>query len=261
MEPHIKKVKKETKQKVVSTFFNILNAVFVIIVLVLGFISIFNKPLMIEIIEWFEVLIQWVWNWNYLIAFSSSIIEAFPVLWVVVPGQNIMLLVAIFFAKLSWGKLILIYVLASVWAVIWNYIWYYLGRKFGDDFFKKYWVRFGVWVTEVKYLKKWIHKWWPIGITLWKFHNVTRAFLPFIAGSMWMKEKSFIFYNVVGSILRAVTIVTIGVVFGKYYEVILTYFGRIFIAVILWTLGFFYLFRRDALNEYIKEKSQELDNL
>lgn len=257
----IKKVKKETKQKFVQGIFNFINIIFALIIIALGLISIFNKDLLIKILSWFEYVIQGIWNWNYLVAFWSSLIEAFPVLGVVVPWQNIMLLVAIFFAKKSWWSLIWVYIVAIVGAIIWNYVWYALWRKYWDSFFKKYWVRFWVWVTEVKYLKKWIHKWWPIWITFWKFHNVTRAFLPFIAGSMWMRERSFVFYNTIGSILRAITIITLWAVFGKYYETIVNHIWKIVGVMCILLLAYLYFFKKDQMQEYIKEKSEELDNL
>jgi membrane protein DedA with SNARE-associated domain len=36
---------------------------------------------------------------------------------------------------------------------------------------------------------------------------MTRAFLPFIAGSMGMKSGKFMLYNAIGSIIRATTII------------------------------------------------------
>lgn len=254
-------LKKETKQLIVQTIFNVINFTFVLLILALAFISIFNKELILRILDWFGVFIDSIWSFNYFIAFASSLIEAFPVLWVVVPGQNIMLLVAIFFAKKTWLNLIGVYILAILWAIAWNYIGYFLWKKYWDSFFDKYWVWFWVGKTEVKYLKQWIDKWWAIWITFAKFHNVTRAFLPFIAGSMWMKNKAFMFYNVLGSILRAVTIITIWVIFGNYYETIIEYIGTIMIVFILIMFWYVYFFKKDWLKTYIKEKNEELDNL
>lgn len=240
---------------------NVINFIFAVLIIVLAFISIFNKDLMIRILDWIWEMINILGAWNYFIAFASSLIEAFPVLWVVVPWQNIMLLVAVFFAKQSWYNLIWVYILAILWAIAWNYIWYYLWKKYWDSFFQKYWIRFWIWMTEVKYLKQWVHKWWPIGITFWKFHNVTRAFLPFIAWSMGMKWWHFMLYNVLGSILRAITIISIWALFGKHYEIVIEYIWTIMIVIMLATFAYLYFFKKDWLKTYIKEKSEELDNL
>lgn len=254
-------IKKETKQKIFKLIFNIINFIFAWLIIALAFISIFNKELIFKILEWLEELVQYIWDWNFLVAFSSSLIETFPVLGVLIPGQNVILLVAIFFAKTSTFNLIWIYIVAIVWAIIWNYLWYILGKHYWDSFFKKYWLWFWLGLTEVKYLKKWINKWGPIGITFAKFHNVTRAFLPFIAWSMGMKKTSFMIYNVIGSVLRAITMVTLWVIFGKHYEVIISNFWKIVTIIMLWLIAYLYFFKRDFIKQYIKDKSEELDKM
>jgi len=173
-------------KKIIKIIINILNIALIILSLALVLISIFKKEWFEIFIEWMKITINWLWYWNYVIALFSSILESFPVLGVILPGQNILLIVWWFFWHISQLNLIFIIIIASIWAIIWNYIWYILWKHYWDSFFDKYGIRFWVWKTEVKYLKKGIDKWGPWGITIWKFHPMTRAFLPFIAGSMWM---------------------------------------------------------------------------
>ncbi len=248
-------------KKIIQNIFHAINIILIWLTIIIAIISIFDKELIINLIKKLEIIIQSLWNWNYIIAFSSSLIEAFPVLWVVVPGQNILLIVWSFFAKISTTNLIYIYIIASIWAIIWNYIWYLLGKIYWDSFFSKYWIWFGIWLTEVKYLKKWIDKWWPIWITLWKFHPITRAFLPFIAWSMWMKNMTFMLYNVLWSIIRSITIITLWVVFGKYYETIVNHIWKFMLIVffILWI--YIYKYKRKEFMIYIEEKNKEMDQM
>nr|MDD3719954.1 DedA family protein [Candidatus Gracilibacteria bacterium] len=231
----------------------------VFLTIALGVLSIAKPELVKDFISWIENIINTLGYLNYLIVFLSGLIESFPLLGVVVPGQNVLLIVGGFFAKMSQTNLIYVIIIASLGAIISNYLGYLLGKIYGDTFFKKYGNWFGIGTTEVKYLKKGIKKWGPIGIIFGKFHNVTRAFLPFIAGSMEMNNISFFIYNVIGSILRAIVIVVLGVVFANYYETIIDYMGYIMIASIVIISLYIYKFKKKEFLEYMKEKNEELD--
>ncbi len=248
-------------KKIIKNIFHILNIILIWLTIIIAIISIFDKQLIIDLIKKLEILIQWLWNWNYLIAFSSSLIEAFPVLWVVVPGQNILLIVGSFFAKISTSNLIYIYIIASLWAIIWNYIWYLLWKIYWDSFFAKYWIWFWIWLTEVRYLKKWINKWWPLWITLWKFHPITRAFLPFIAWSMWMKSMTFMLYNILWSIIRSITIITLWVVFWKYYETIVNHIWKVMLVILFILWIYIYKYKKKEFMQYMEEKNAELEQI
>ncbi len=77
----------------------ILNFVFSLLIIGLTAIAIFKPSWIAIFIKWVEAQIVFLGNWNYLIAFASSIVESFPVIGVLVPGQNIMLLVGGFFGR------------------------------------------------------------------------------------------------------------------------------------------------------------------
>ena len=248
-------------KKIIQLIFHIINVILIWITIWLAFISIFKKEWIEQFIEWMKLIIEWLWMWNYLIAWFSSLIEAFPVLWVVVPWQNILLIVWWFFWHIDNIHLIYIIIIASLWAIVWNRIWYTLWKHYWDSFFKKYWNRFWIWLTEVKYLKKWINKWWAWWIILWKFHPMTRAFLPFIAWSMWMASVKFMIYNIIWSIVRALTIILLWVVFVEYYKIILEYIWYImmFIMVIVWL--YIYKYKKKEFMQYLHEKNKELEEL
>ncbi len=252
---------KKTIKKLIQLIFLLLNYLLVWLTIALALISIFKKEWIEAFIEWMKLVINWLWLWNYVIAWISSLIEAFPVLWVVVPWQNILLIVWWFFWHISQLNLIYVMVVASVWAILWNYIWYILWKIYGDSFFKKYWNWFGIWLTEVKYIKKWINKWWAWWIILWKFHPMTRAFLPFIAWSMWMQSLKFTIYNIIWSIVRSVTIILLWVVFVEYYKTILNYIWSIMLVVFFWIWIYIYMYKKEEFLQYMKEKNEELEEL
>ncbi len=252
---------KEKLKNLVKIIINTINILLIIFTIALAFIAIFKKEWIEAFIEWMKIVVEWIWYWNYFIWFSSSLIEAFPVIWVVIPWQNILLIVWWFFWSISYLNLIYLMLIASLWAIIWNYIWYILWKYYWDSFFTKYGNWFWIWLTEVKYLKKSIDKWWAWWIILWKFHPMTRAFLPFIAGSMWMKSISFMIYNIVWSIIRSITIIWLGVVFVEYYEILLEHAWKIML-VIFWLVAFYiYKYKKVEFMNYMKEKNAELEQL
>jgi len=252
---------KATIKKIIKLLFQVINTLLIFLTLALAVIAIVKKEWIESAIEWLKVVIEWLWSWNFLIAWLSSLIEAFPVLGVVVPWQNILLIVWGFFWNISFTNLYYVMAIASIWAIIWNYIWYKLWTIYWDTFFKKYWNRFGIWLTEVKYLKKWIDKWWPWWIIVWKFHPMTRAFLPFIAGSMWMHNAKFMLYNIIWSIVRAVIIISLWVVFVEYYKVILDYMWEVMLLVFALTGFYIYKFKRKEFKQYLHEKNLEFEEL
>lgn len=246
-------------KKIINFLIQLLNILLIILSFALLFISIFKK-------EWFELFIEWMkwvinglWAWNYIILFFSSLIEAFPVLWVLLPWQNILLIVGGFFGHNNYENLVYVIFVASLWAIAWNYIWFLLGKKYGEHFFDTWWVWFGIGKTEVKYLKKWIDKWWAWGITIGKFHPITRSFLPFVAGSMWMKSGKFMIYNAIGSFIRATTIILLWVVFVKYYKILLEYSGTISLVVFGLIWAYIYKYKRTEFKTYWEEKNAEIE--
>ena len=235
---------KKLIKKLIQYLFQAINFLLIWLTIILLLISIFKKEWIETFIEWMKIVIWWLWLWNYLIAWTSSLVESLPVLWVMVPWQNILLIVWWFFWNINNSNLIYVIICASIWAIIWNYVWYILWKIFWDTFFKKYWNRFWIWLTEVRYIKIWINKWWAWWIILWKFHPMTRAFLPFIAWSMWMKNTKFALYNIIWSIVRATTIILLWVVFVEYYKIILDYIWTISFIVIICIWIYVYIYKR-----------------
>jgi len=225
----------------------------------LALLALIKPELFIDFIKWVESIINTLGYWNYLIIFLSGLIEWFPVLWVVVPGQNILMIVWWFFWKISTLNLIYSIIVASIGAIISNWIGYLLWRAYWESFFKKYGLWFGIWETEVKYLKKWIKKWWASWIILWKFHNLARAFVPFIAWTMKMEKRVFWIYNIIGSILRAITIVILWVFFAEYYEQIVQYLGYILTWIMILTWLYIWKYKKKEFMKYMQEKNEEME--
>ncbi len=246
-------------KQIIKVLVKILNFLLIALTLWLILIALFKRDWIELAIEWMRIQIWFLWYYNYLIAFLSSWIEAFPVLGWFLPWTNILLIVWWFFWQISIYNLIFLIIVSSIWAIIWNYIWYFLWVKYWEHIFDKYWMWVWIWKTEVKYLKKWIKKWWIWWIILWKFHAITRTFLPFIAWSSWMESSKFMLYNTVWSIIRSTLVVILWVFFVTYYKIILEYAWYIFTWIMLVVFAYIYKFKKQELMEYLREKNLEIE--
>jgi membrane-associated protein len=224
--------------------------------LALIIISFVRKDWITSGMAWIGELVHSLGNWNYLVAFASACIESLPIIGTAVPGMNIMIIVGGF-----WGKehLILTIVVASIGAMLGNWIGYWIGKEIGSSLIEKYGDWFWVGKTEEKILHKQLEKngfWY---VTLGKFHNFTRAFIPFIAGTGGMLAQRFWTYNMIGSIVWATSINLLGVYFIDNYEFILENLGKIMFAVLIWVFGYFWFFRRQSLVNYWNAKNREIE--
>lgn len=89
------------------------------------------------------------------------------------------------------------------------------------------------------------------------FHNITRAFVPFIAGSMKMDKRKFALYNLIGSLLWAVVVIVVGVMFGHYYEVILKKLPWILGGLMILIIGYILIFKKKEFLKYLEDKEAE----
>jgi membrane-associated protein len=95
-------------------------------------------------------------------------------------------------------------------------------------------------------------------IILGKFHNFTRAFVPFIAATLGMGGSTFWKYNIIGSVLWSCTILSLGVFATRYVTQILDSVGYIFMLALLIIVLYIVFFKRAELQRYIDKKSKEL---
>lgn len=242
--------------KLFSQIVHIFNVTLIIATFVLMLIALF-KPEWFEIfIEWMRGIVYWLGYWNYFIVFITAFLESFPLIGMSVPWQNIMLIVWWFFWETHLVEIIFI---AIFWAILWNFIWYLLWVHYGEWFFKKYGDWIGIGMTELKYMKWWIktHGWWMMVVG--KFHNMLRAFVPFIAWSMGMKNKVFWISNIIWAILRAIIIILLWVLFVSYYQKILEYAPSVLILIMCLLILYIYFFKKEEFKIYWKEKNEELD--
>jgi len=130
--------------------------------------------------------------------------------------------------------------------------------RYGVKFLNTYGDLFALGKTEQKILAKRMQKNGASFIILGKFHNFTRAFVPFLAGAFSMKSQNFWKYNIAGSILWSFTILVLGVFFTTYINIVLDWISWFFLAILLLVIGYIALYKRKEFKEYLHEKQKEL---
>ncbi len=239
-----------------SSLAKIITIFLALLAIAIAIISLIHREWMDSAITWIGEIIKSIGDWNYLVAFLSACIESLPIIGTAVPGMNVMILVWGFWA---WDHFIFTVTCAIIGAMLGNYLGYWIGKYYGKELIEKYGDWFGIGTTEEKILHRQITRngfWY---IILGKFHNFTRSFIPFMAGSGGMHEKRFWTYNMIGSILWALSINLLGIFFIKNYESILDNLGKIMLGFLV-AVGFYiYFFQKEAFRTYIKDKQEEIE--
>lgn len=224
------------KKKIQQLFNHLLTALHIVLVTLMvgiGLLSLFRPDLVRVGIDWMGVQIKSWGEWNYVILLVTAMAESFPFVGAVVPGMNIMILVWGFFVARQWDIFPLAALLAMIGACLWNALGYFMGKYGNPETLKKYGAFFGAGPRELGWLEKQIHKngfWFIVG---WKFHNLLRSFIPYIAGSHKMSGARFWLANIFGSSLWAVSILLLGVFAVENYEVILQYLNYVLLGVVV----------------------------
>ena len=172
-------------------------------------------------------------HWGYWIILLSAILEASPIFGLFVPGQTIVIIGG-FFAKIGVLDIGDVILFSTVGAIIGDLIGYLLGKKYGYSFISKYGKYFFFKKDNYEKTKVLMHKHTGKTLIIGRFHSLTRAFAPFIAGTTNVSFLKFMTYNIIGGISWAISFVLIGFMFGKSYEFGSKYIGRfIFAAIVL----------------------------
>jgi membrane protein DedA with SNARE-associated domain len=221
------------------------------------FLALFRPDLIQSAIQTTGIWSQSIGHWNALLIFFVSSIESFPAIGVLVPGQQVLLVIGGFY----WKEQCIFSVLsAALGASVGNWLGYIIGVRYGKYYLSKYGHIFSLGITEQKILKPKIEKNGAWFIILGKFHNFTRAFVPFLAGTFQMTGKNFWKYNIIGSFLWAFIMVILGVFFTTYYETILKYVNFVFLGWLILFWLYIYFYKRKDFEQYIQDKLKELES-
>lgn len=74
-----------------------------------------------------------------------------------------------------------------------------------------------------------------------------------------MQEGNFWSYNIIGSIIWAVSVNLLGIFFIDQYETILDHLGQIMLVVLGGVFAYFFFFKKETLKQYMRDKQREIE--
>jgi len=167
-------------------------------------------------IEHFHILGYWV-------AFFAALLETTLAVGLFLPDSTLLLLLGALAAGsyLDFGGLLWFAVAGAVLGDNFNY---WLGGRYG-----KKWTRGGVWFLIPSHFEQ-AHRIFgrhgARGIFLWRFIPSIKEIAPFVAGTMGMNYRQFLFWNFLGAIGWGIQWIGGGYLFGQLLKVAQTWMSR-----------------------------------
>ncbi len=174
-------------------------------------------------------------HWTYWLLLIFVTLECSLIFGLLVPGVALVVACG-FLAKLEILHLSDVIFISALGAIFGDFLGYILGRRYGLKFVEKYGKYFFFKKEHYERTKKLMHNHVGKVLIIGRLTSVTRAFGPFVAGSVHIPFIKFIFYNIIGGIIWAVAYALVGYIFGGSYEIISNYIESsvlVFIIVVI----------------------------
>ena len=179
---------------------------------------------------------------GYWIAFFAALLETTVGIGLILPGSTLILFLGAFSASgyLDVGDLIWFAVMG---AIIGDNLNYYLGEKCGAR-----WLKRGFWFLKEQHIEKardFMDAHGAKSIFLGRFIPSVKEIVPFIAGSVGMKRKTFLFWNALGAIGWGLEWVLAGYIFAQSLNIAKFWLSRAGLVLVLFLILFstFYFFK------------------
>ncbi len=179
--------------------------------------------------------------WGYWMVFFATLLETILIVGLFMPGSTIVLIFGALAANgyYDFGDLVFF---AAIAALIGDNINYYIGRKYGYS-----WAR-NRWFIKEKHFEKGRYFFNTYGAKALLFGRLIpglKETFPFIAGSVKMDMRKFIFWDLLGSIAWSLEFLSVGYLFGSSLSWARAWLGRftLLLAFIFLLLVLFYAAR------------------
>ncbi|HEY5714990.1 MAG TPA: LssY C-terminal domain-containing protein [Psychromonas sp.] len=179
---------------------------------------------------------------GYWIAFIAALLETIIGIGLFLPGSTIILLLGALSARgyLDVGDLIWF---AVTGAILGDNINYYLGKRYGAK-----WIEKGFWFLKSNHIEKTRNFMEANGaksVFLGRFIPSLKEIVPFIAGSVKMNKRTFMFWNILGALGWGFQWVFAGFLFAQSLNLAQLWLSRagLFFALLLIFAGIFYFFK------------------
>lgn len=176
---------------------------------------------------------------GYWLAFFAALLETTVGIGPFLPGSTIILILGALSARgyLDLGDLIWFAVMG---AIIGDNINYSLGKRYGSE-----WLQKGIWLIKPQHFEK-IRRFMDANgaksVFLGRFIPSGKEVIPFIAGSVRMNKRTFMFWNVLGAIGWGFQWVLVGYIFAQSLNIAELWLSRagLFFALLLILCGIFF---------------------
>ncbi|MEK7632727.1 MAG: DedA family protein [Patescibacteria group bacterium] len=153
-------------------------------------------------------------NWAYALLFAFAFGESIAVVGILVPGATFVVLFGFVISQgiYNIGDAILIGAIGAILGDVFSFV---LGRQ-GIDPAKRFPRLFAQ--NIVDRAEKFMHEYGVAGVFLGRFIGPLRPFVPFIAGALKMKWRSFMVMNITSGVLWSASYLAIGFFFGQFWS-------------------------------------------
>ncbi|MEI6058631.1 MAG: DedA family protein, partial [archaeon] len=157
-------------------------------------------------------------NWAYVILFLGAYFETFFGLGFIIYGELFFLAGAIL-AGSGALNIYIVFTVAIIGGILGDSTGYWIGKRFGKPFLKKIFKAEKMFFNIKNYnkAKDFFRKHGKKSIFLGRFAGPMSCVFPFLAGSMHIKYKDFLKYNVPAVILGISQFLLVGYIFGYSY--------------------------------------------
>ena len=140
--------------------------------------------------------IQHVQMLGYWVAFFAALLETTIGIGLILPGSTLILFLGALSGRgyFDFGDLLWF---AVIGAVLGDNVNYYVGKKYGAQ-----WIKDGVWLLKPKHLEKgriFFNAHGAKSVCLGRFIPSVKEIVPFFAGSVRMRQRTFFIWNVLGA--------------------------------------------------------------
>ena len=179
---------------------------------------------------------------GYWVAFFAALLETTVGIGLFLPGSTLILFLGALSARgyLDTGDIIWFAVFG---AILGDNINYYLGRRYGAK-----WIEKGFWFLTSEHIKKtrnFMDAHGAKSILLGRFVPSVKEIVPFIAGSVRMNKRTFMFWNILGAVGWGFEWVLAGYIFAQSLNLAELWLSRagLFFALLVITGAILYFFK------------------
>lgn len=180
--------------------------------------------------------------WVYGIILIFTFLETSALLGLLVPGESVVVIGGIL-ASLEYLAVWQVAAVASVGAIIGDSVGYLLGRRYGVSLLQMLGNRWYTSQTLLERTGEYFRRHGGKTVFFGRFVGFLRAFGPLVAGISRMPYRSFLFYDVIGAVLWAVTFTAVGYLAGESWDIVSAYVGRVGALIFTLVIAGYYLFR------------------